>query len=111
MAWQIFGLNRVLQSDAGGGNEDGAEFLPASGTEMAECRPRRQVGVGLANPGSCVTQSNGTVQHGIQHKVAESDLLRPFCHALDGEQVLKNVIDHLVGFFPVVIGIHPNNSP
>ena len=36
----------------------------------------------LANAGSGIAQRNAIFTHGVQHGVAETDLLRPLCHAV-----------------------------
>ena len=43
----------------------------------------------------------------VQHQMAECRLLGPLRHALDGEQVVKNMVDHRVGILPVIVGVHP----
>ena len=71
-----------------------------------------QISVGLADAGACVAQGDATVQHGIQHPVAELDLLGTLRHALGRQQVFENMVDHGVGFLPVcIICIHPWISP
>ena len=71
-----------------------------------------QISVGLADAGACVAQGDAAVQHGIQHSVAELDLLGTLHHALGRQQVFENMVDHGVGFLPVcIICIHPWISP
>ena len=71
-----------------------------------------QISVGLADAGACVAQGDAAVQHGIQHSVAEFDLLGTLHHALGRQQVFENMVDHGVGFLPVcIICIHPWISP
>ena len=85
---------------------------------MAFCRAMLEVEIRIGWKGlpwsvrkRCVAQGDGTVQQGVQHQVAESDLLGPLRHTLSREQVVKNVVDHIVGSFPVIFGVHPNHSP
>ena len=49
------------------GDNDGLKLQPVGGTETEERRSRRQIGVGLADAGTGVAQSNGAIQHRIQH--------------------------------------------
>ena len=71
-----------------------------------------QVSIGLADAGAGIAQGDAAVQHGIQHPVAELDLLRTLHHALGRQQVFENMVDHGVGFLPIcIICIHPWISP
>ena len=81
--------------------------LPSGGAEAVEHRPCRQVGVGLSDAGSGVTERDGIVHQGVQHQVAEMRLLGTLCHALGREQVVENMVYHFMGVLPVIIGIHP----
>ena len=56
-----------------------------------------QVGKGLADAGPCVAQSNTAVQHGVQHTVAQPDLLRALSHAVLGKQFPENTLDLIMG--------------
>ena len=106
---QVLRLHRILEGDAGGGDEDGLRLLPPGGAEAVEHRPRRQIGVGLSDACSGVAQGDGAVQQGVQHQMAEMRLLGALCHALGRKQVVKNMVDHFMGFFPVIFGVHPNS--
>ena len=72
---------------------------------MAFCRAMLEVEIRMGRKG------DGAVQQGVQHQVTQGRLLGALCHPLGREQVLKNVIDQLVGFVPVIIGVHPSDSP
>lgn len=65
-----------------------------------------EVGVGLADAGPGVAEGNAAALHGLQHPVAQGDLLRALRHPLEGEQVLENMVDVPVGILPVLIN-HP----
>ena len=79
----------------------------------------------LENAGACVmlprerdvqkyevlADNDAAVQHGIQHSVAEFDLLGTLHHALGRQQFFENVVDILMGIFPVIHIIHVVKSP
>ena len=44
---------------------------------------------------------------GVQHQVAEGHLLGALRHAPNREKVMKNMVDHIMGVFPVIVGDHP----
>ena len=103
--------NALLEGDTGRGHDDWPELQPTSGLETEERYSCRQIGISLANPGTGVAQSNGTVQHRIQHQVAERHLLGSLRHISGKEKLMKNAVDHIMGVFPVIIGLHPKKSP
>ena len=82
---QVFIQHRVLQGNAGGGNENWP-VRQAPGSAAAEKHDAgHQVGVGLSNPCPGVAQCDAAIQHGVQHLVAQSDLGRTLRHAAGGE--------------------------
>ena len=94
-----------MKSNAGSRNEDGR-----GGPEPAEHRPGHQIGVGLADPRPGVAQGDTAAQHGVQHPMAQSNLLRALRHGLGGKKVFENVIDIVMGILPV-IDIHIRKLP
>ena len=79
---QILPHNGVLERDTGGCNDDRLERKPVYQPAVAVHDGGGQVGVCLANAGPGVAQCNAVFKHGVQHGVAETDLLRPLCHAV-----------------------------
>lgn len=75
---QIFHLDGVLQGNAGGGNQDRPDGPALVGAEAVKGRSRRQIGVSFSDAGASVAQRDGAVQQGVQHQVAEGDLLGIF---------------------------------
>ena len=107
---KVFCLHGVLQRNAGSGDNDRLVHRPRV-RPVGRCGSC-QISVGLADAGACVAQGDAAVQHGIQHPVAELDLLGTLHHALGRQQVFENMVDHGVGFLPVcIICIHPWISP
>ena len=70
-------------------------------------RPRRQIGVGLADPRPGVAQGDATLQHGVEHLVAKGHLGGTLRHVPGGEKVFEYVVDLIMGIQPVIVGIHP----
>ncbi len=103
---KVLSLDSILEGDAGGGDKNGFCFQSAIGPEVAERRSSHQVGVGLANSRSSVTQGDAIVQHGVQHPVTECHLFGALCHVLGGEKVFEYVIYLVMGISPVLVGIH-----
>ena len=107
---KVFRLHSVLQGDAGSGDNDRLVHRPRV-RPVGRCGCC-QISVGLADAGTGVAQSDAAVQHGIQHSMAELDLLGTLRHVLGRQQVFENMVDHGVGFLPVcIICIHPWISP
>ena len=77
---QILVPHGLLQGDAGGGNEDGPR-----GPQTVEHSSGHQIGIGLADAGSGVAESDTSALHNVQHPVTQCDLLRAFRHPLGGE--------------------------
>ena len=103
---QVFLQHRVLQGDAGGGNEDGLErdVLPAQ--RARKRNTSHQIGVGLADARPGIAQGDAVIQHSIQHFVTQGHLDRTLCHTAGGEKFFENVIDLLMGILPVIL-FHP----
>ena len=98
---EILSLDCVLESDAGCGNKNGLYFQSTAGLEIVEHCSSYQVSISFADPCSGITQSDGVVQHGIQHTVAQNHLLRPLRHVLGGKQLFKDVVYLVLGVLPV----------
>ena len=79
---QILPHNGVLEGDAGGCNDHRLERKPVYQPAVAVHDGSGQVSVCLADAGPGVAQCNAVFKHGVQHGVAETDLLRPLCHAV-----------------------------
>ena len=103
---QVLIEHRVLQSDAGGRDQERVKGQARSGPASEEYRSRHQVGVGLSDPRPGVAQGDAAVQHGVQHPVAQIHLGGALRHAMGGEQFFENMVDLLMGVFPVIL-IHP----
>ena len=69
-----------------------------------------KVGIGLANACSGVAEGDAAALHGLQHPMAQSNLLRALRHGLGGKKVFENVIDIVMGILPV-IDIHIRKLP
>lgn len=50
-----------------------------------------------------IAQGNATIQHGVQHLMAQFHLCRTLHHPVSREQVPEDMVDILVRVFPVVI--------
>ena len=79
---QILPHNGVLEGDAGGRDNYRLERKPVYQSAVAVHNGGGQVSVCLADAGPGVAQRNAIFTHGVQHGVAETDLLRPLCHAV-----------------------------
>ena len=90
---QILPHNGVLEGDAGGCNDDRLERKPVYQSAVAVHNGSGQVGIRLANAGPGVAQCDAVFKHGVQHGVAETDLLRPLCHAVRRENGLEDVVE------------------
>ena len=90
---QILPHNGVLEGDAGGCNDDRLERKPVYQPAVAVHDGSGQVGVCLADTGPGVAQCDAVFKHGVQHGVAETDLLRPLCHAVRGENGFEDVVE------------------
>ena len=90
---QILPHNGVLEGDAGGCNDDRLERKPVYQPAVAVHDGSGQVGIRLANAGSGIAQRNAIFTHGVQHGVTETDLLRPLCHAVRGENGFEDVVE------------------
>ena len=90
---QILPHNGVLEGDAGGCNDDRLERQPVYQPAVAVHDGSGQVGVCLADAGPGVAQRNAIFTHGVQHGVAETDLFRPLCHAVRGENGFEDVVE------------------
>ena len=90
---QILPHNGVLEGDAGGCNDDRLERKPVYQSAVAVHNGSGQVGVCLADTGPGVAQCDAVFKHGVQHGVAETDLLRPLCHAVRGENGFEDVVE------------------
>ena len=82
---QVFVPHGPLEGDAGGGNEDGPERLAFARQKPLVRRPGDQIGIGLADTRSGVAQGDISVQHSVQHSVAQGNLFRALRHPLSGE--------------------------
>ena len=103
---QVFIEYRVLQSDTGGRDQEGLKGQAHSGPAAEEYRSRHQVGVGLSDPRPGVAQGDAAVQHGVQHLVAQGHLGGALRHAMGGKEFFENMVDLLMGIFPVIL-VHP----
>ena len=90
---QILPHNGVLERDTGGCNDDRLERQPVYQPAVAVHDGSGQVSVCLADAGPGVAQCNAVFKHGVQHGVTETDLLRPLCHAMCGENGLEDVVE------------------
>ena len=108
---QILVQHRPLQGDAGSGDNDGLLCQLAGGTIAVNRDPGHQIGKGLSDAGPGITQGDAAVQHCLQHPVAQQQLFRAFLHALGRQQFFENVVDILMGIFPVIHIIHVVKSP
>ena len=90
---QILPHNGVLERDTGGCNDDRLERKPVYQSAVAVHNGSGQVGIRLANAGPGVAQCDAVFKHGVQHGVAETDLLRPLCHAVRGENGFEDVVE------------------
>ena len=104
---QVTVHHRVLEGDAGGGNQNWKRCQALRGPETVECRPGHQTGIGLADSSSSVTKGDAAVQHSVQHLVAQHDLCRTLRHPLGREQASENMVDFVMDILPVILGIHP----
>ena len=82
---EIFVPCRGLEGNAGGGDQNRSDREPTGGAEAVVHYPSHQIGVGLADPRPSVTQGDAALQHGVQHPMAERQLLRALCHVPSGE--------------------------
>ena len=77
---QILIPHSLLQGDAGSGNKD-----RPGGPQAVEYNSGHKVGIGLANACSGVAEGDAAALHGLQHPMAQSNLLRALRHSLNGE--------------------------
>ena len=103
---QVFLQHRILQSNAGGGNENWLIRQPSGGAAPTEHDAGHQVGVGLSDPRPSVAQGNAVIQHRVEHPMAQGYLSWTLRHTVGGEKFFENVIDLLMGILPVIL-YHP----
>ena len=74
---QVLVPHGLLQGDAGGGNEDRLGEVQAM-----ENRCGNEISVGLSNASPGVAEGDAAVLHGLQHPVAQGNLLQALRHPL-----------------------------